>query len=109
MYVVVLESSKDPLTFKSPKDYTNAELKSENYESYKRARDSDGEIKPYITALLTRNQYDNLNGTFTIGKPDQPTFAFYAAPKYKNGELFSETKYYYFLRAHVNEVIISSF
>ena len=112
-YIVVYEAEETPE--RKPNEYTNGELLAVNYEDYKKAR-KNGETKPYITAVLTRNKYKQLNGTFIIGQEQQQQQQLLqrrqnnaAAPttKWENGKLFANTQYFFFIRAHISEVRIN--
>ena len=98
---MVYESAEMPN--KSPSEYTNEELEEQSYTLYKKAREENEEKRsPYVTAVVTRSKYDELNGTFVIGRPENTLF--FKTPTYTNGELFAGSKYFYFIRAFVSEV-----
>ena len=106
-YIVVCEADEKP--DKNPDDYTYEELENESYESYVEDRENGIPTKPYIADVLTRETYKELNGIFIIGQEDQhqqqqsPRRRRNNAPtKYRNGKLFEDTQYFYFIRAYIS-------
>ena len=84
-------------------------MENESYESYVEDRENGIPTKPYIADVLTRETYKELNGIFIIGQEDQhqqqqsPRRRRNNAPtKYRNGKLFEDTQYFYFIRAYIS-------
>ena len=86
-------------------------MEKESYESYVEDRENGITTKPYIAGVLTRETYKELNGTFIIGQEDQQQQQQQQSPRrrrnnaptdYRNGELFADTQYFYFIRAYIS-------